>query len=201
VIAALYVDVLRGPYAGMADVDAWGVERDATLYAGPWAVVAHPPCGHWGRYWYKAHDDGHTGPIAVAQVRKHGGVLEHPRDSKLWREGRMPLPGWLPDAWGGYTIEVFQHDWGHRADKATWLYIVGVKPENLPPMPPHLPPVESNIPKRRTLKEGATRHGDVIRGMIERMPKSQRHLTPPAFAAWLVEVARRVTYTRTPGAE
>jgi len=31
-----------------------------------------------------------------------------------------------------------------------------------------------------------------IRGNLW-LPKSQRHLSPPAFAAWLVEVARRVT--------
>jgi len=30
VIAALYVDIARGPYASMPDVDAWGVERNAT---------------------------------------------------------------------------------------------------------------------------------------------------------------------------
>lgn len=108
--AALYIDERRGPYAAMRGVDAWGIERDATRYAGPWPVVAHPPCGHWGRYAHRCHDDGHTGPIAVTQVRRWGGVLEHPRDSKLWRECGLPMPGWLPDEFGGYTIEVFQRD-------------------------------------------------------------------------------------------
>jgi hypothetical protein len=178
-VAALYVDVKRGPYAKMEGVECWGVERDATTYDGPWPVVAHPPCGHWGRYHQKAHDDGHTGPIAVEQVRRFGGVLEHPRDSKLWRECRMPLPGHLPDEWGGYTVEVYQRDWGHRADKATWLYIVGCKPWNLPDFPEHLPPVEAPPTPGRT------------RGILERLSKTQRHLTPPAFAAWLVDLASR----------
>lgn len=66
---ALYVDVARGPYAGMG-VECYGVERDATSYAGPAPVIAHPPCGHWGRYHQRAHDDGSTGPVAVAQVRR-----------------------------------------------------------------------------------------------------------------------------------
>ena len=180
-VAALYVDPIRGPYPSIPGVDCWGEERDATTYAGPWPVVAHPPCGHWGRYHHRCHDDGHTGPIAVDQVRRFGGVLEHPRDSKLWRACRMPLPGWLPDAWGGYTVEVFQHDWGHRALKPTWLYIVGVPPERLPPFPPRLPDPPTNT---------VLRTGRVVRGQAELMAKSQRHLSPPAFAAWLVEVAR-----------
>jgi hypothetical protein len=46
-VAALYVDAL-GCYPRMAGVDAWDVTRDARLYAGPWPVVAHPPCGSWG---------------------------------------------------------------------------------------------------------------------------------------------------------
>lgn len=49
-IAALFVAV-GGGYFGLPDVDPWDAERDARLYAGPWPVVAHPPCERWGRYW------------------------------------------------------------------------------------------------------------------------------------------------------
>ena len=62
-IAALYVDTARGPYARMRGVECWGYAtrdgrqldalaptRDARDYAGPWPVVAHPPCGPWGRF-------------------------------------------------------------------------------------------------------------------------------------------------------
>lgn len=38
-IAALYVDE-RGPYVGLPGVDAWGISRDARLYAGPEASEA-----------------------------------------------------------------------------------------------------------------------------------------------------------------
>ena len=48
-IAALYVET-SGVYSGLPDVDVWGIERDARLYAGPHPVVAHPPCERWGRY-------------------------------------------------------------------------------------------------------------------------------------------------------
>ena len=92
----------------------------------------------------------------------------------------MPKPGEPPDAWGGYTIEVSQHWWGHPAEKRTWLYIVGVPRDQIPPLPEQVPPPPSRV------------EGRVSRGVIERMAKSKRHLTPPAFAAWLVELARRV---------
>lgn len=173
-VAALYVSP-GGPYMTMPGVDPWTLERDATTYPGPWPVVAHPPCGHWGRYHQKAHDDGSTGPVAVAQVRRWGGVLEHPRDSKLWDACTMAYPGGFPDVFGGYSIAVNQHDWGHPASKATWLYVVGC--DRLPPRPPRLPPpVAPPTP------------GDT-RGILERLSKRQRQLTPPDFAAWLVRIA------------
>lgn len=191
--AALYVDVRRGPYASLLDVDAWGEERDATRYAGPDPIIAHPPCAKWGRYAWKALDDGHTGPIAVDQVRRWGGVLEHPRDSKLWRARGLPKPGELPDEYGGWTLEVAQRDWGHPADKPTWLYVVGCRPRDVPPMPPPQPARDEFTPSRRVLAPGrldsARPRG--TRGVMERLSKTQRHLTPPAFAAWLVELASR----------
>ena len=50
-IAALFV-ANPGCYIGLPDVDPWDKERDARTYAGPWPVVAHPPCVRWGRYWF-----------------------------------------------------------------------------------------------------------------------------------------------------
>ena len=191
-IAALYIDPRRGPYASMEGVDAWGLpDRDATLYAGPWPVVAHPPCGHWGRYAHRCHDDGATGPVAVAQVRRWGGVLEQPKDSRLWSACQVPRPGELPDPWGGFSVLVHQRDWGHRADKATWLYIVGVRREDLPPMPPPTPPRQAWTPAKRVLKPSRLESGRPrgARGVVELMGKHERHLTPPTFAEWLVSVA------------
>lgn len=49
-VAALYV-VKGGCYFGLPGVDPWDEERDARRYAGPYPVVAHPPCERWGRYW------------------------------------------------------------------------------------------------------------------------------------------------------
>ncbi len=49
-VAALFVEK-DGVYSGLPGVDPWDAERDARLYAGPHAVVCHPPCQRWGRYW------------------------------------------------------------------------------------------------------------------------------------------------------
>lgn len=45
-IAALFV-ATGGCYFGLPEVDPWDEKRDARLYAGPWPVVAHPPCARW----------------------------------------------------------------------------------------------------------------------------------------------------------
>ncbi len=48
-IAALYVET-GGCYFGVPWlIDPWDEQRDARLYAGPWPVVAHPPCQRWGK--------------------------------------------------------------------------------------------------------------------------------------------------------
>ncbi len=110
-IAALYVHP-RGPYQALG-LDCWDEERDAKKYEGPFPVIAHPPCGPWGKMrGLCTIQDPSCGPRAVEQVRRWGGVLEHPRDSRLFRHCGMPRPGELPDAWGGTTWEVSQVAWG-----------------------------------------------------------------------------------------
>lgn len=182
-IAALYIDPVRGPYFGLPDVECWGLpDHDATLYPGPWPVVAHPPCGHWGKFRDRCRQpigQKACGPIAVAQVRRWGGVLEHPQGSILFN--RLPIPGGLPDEYGGWTMMIDQARWGHFALKPTLLYFVGVAREDIPPIPPA---VEAPRGRRCTTGRYAT--------AFEWLPKSRRHLTPPAFAAWLVAAARNV---------
>ena len=126
-IAALFVDP-RGPYAKMHGVDAWDESRDARLYVGADPVVTHPPCGPYGSLRKFSHDDASLGPLAVEQVRRVGGVLEHPRGSRLFAVCKMPRPGEPPDAFGGWSLAVEQVSWGHVARKPTWLYFVGVDP-------------------------------------------------------------------------
>jgi len=179
-IQALYVDPNNGPYPDLLGAaNCWGIERDAKTYAGPWPVVAHPPCGPWGRMRALCkHQDPDCGPRAVEQVRAFGGVLEHPADSSLWRHCGLPRPGEL-DFSGLFTIEVQQCDWGHRARKRTWLLFGGVDRRALPPRPPRREPTHC------VDDGGARRDGKAPR--LPRMPYREVHLTPPAFARWLVQ--------------
>ncbi len=177
-VAALYVDP-RGPYPTMPGVECWDEARDARRYHGPHPVVAHPPCGPWGHlYKFCTRQDPALGPLAVEQVRQWGGVLEHPKASRLWLHCALPLPGELPDSYGGRTVEVAQVNWGHRAQKDTWLYVVAevVGPVAIPRggVPTHV--VTTSRANRATLPECG---------------KTERRLTPPAFAAFLVDLARR----------
>jgi hypothetical protein len=141
VIAALYVQT-GGSYFGLDGVDPWDEARDARQYAGPWPVVAHPPCQRWGRFWAgqplwikrtgvrKAKgDDGGCFAAALAAVRKFGGVIEHPEGSHAWAAFGLNRPpragGWIvADEFGGWTCCVEQGRYGHYARKPTWLYSV-----------------------------------------------------------------------------
>ena len=134
-VAALFVET-DGCYFRLPKVDPWDESRDARKYAGPWPVVAHPPCERWGRFWHgstrKPHqfqlgDDGGCFAAALASVRQFGGVLEHPADSLAWKHyGLNPPPssgGWVVDDFdGGWTCCVSQGHYGHMAGKRTWLY-------------------------------------------------------------------------------
>ena len=135
-VAALYVQSY-GIYYGIPDVTPWSVKKDATRYQGPWPVVAHPPCTRWcrlaglvqKRWGHKVGDDGGTFAHALEQVRRWGGVLEHPAFSKAWDAYGLPKPdsngGWTEGA-GGYSCYVEQGRYGHLAKKATWLFAAKV---------------------------------------------------------------------------
>lgn len=169
-------------YKSIPGCDVWDIERDARKWPGGAPVVAHPPCRAWGRLRQFAKprpDEKQLAIDAVARVRQFGGVLEHPAESTLWLKCGLPRPGEFSDEFGGYAIEVEQFHFGHRAEKATWFYIVGCPLSALPPIP-HRP--------------GRATHCIRPTKAYPRLPsvtKAEREHTPPALAAWLVELARR----------
>jgi hypothetical protein len=177
-VAALYIDP-RGPYPKMPGVECWDETRDARLYAGPHPVVAHPPCGPWGKLSHFSKQDPSTGPNAVFSVRRWGGVLEHPEFSKLWKACGLPRPGEPSDAYGGFTVVVDQCAYGHCTRKRTWVYIVGASAPELRTggTPTHA--IRNGRGQR--LKDGTLR---------QRATALQARLTPPAFAELLVSLAR-----------
>ncbi len=169
-------------YKAIPGCDVWDIERDARRWPGGCAVVAHPPCRAWGRLrqFAKPRDGERELAIqAVANVRKWGGVLEHPAESSLWTHCLLPRPGEFPDEFGGWSMEVEQFNFGHRAEKATWLYIVGCAPSDIPAVP---------------RRPGKATHCIRPTKAYPRLPsvtKPEREHTPPEFAAWLVELAEK----------
>lgn len=68
-------------------LDVWDIDRDARGYMGSAPVIAHPPCRAWGRLAHMAkprYDEKELAIFAVNQVRRVGGILEHPEFSGLW---------------------------------------------------------------------------------------------------------------------
>lgn len=140
-IAALFVQA-DGCYTGLPHIDVWPEKRDARLYAGSLPVVAHPPCQLWGAMaavnyarWGGDHNrpgnDGGCFESALRSVRMFGGVLEHPAKTKAWAAYGLVKPtgiGWQKTPDGGWVCEVWQSAYGHRANKATWLYYYGTNP-------------------------------------------------------------------------
>lgn len=179
-------------YKNLPVCDVWDKDRDATTWAGGAPVVAHPPCRGWGRLRGLANPapgEKELAFFAVDSVRQFGGVLEHPAGSTLWPAAGLPLPGEV-DEYGGWTLPISQYWWGHRAEKRTWLYIVGCAFRDLPEMPLAL-----GVAPRVCGMQGRRRDGSRLKkgdyGWRPEITKAEREHTPPALAEWLVEVARR----------
>jgi hypothetical protein len=164
-------------------VDCWDIERDATKWQGGNAIIAHPPCRAWGQLAHFAKPRAGEKELAIwsiEQIRKFGGVLEHPRASKLWEELNLPV-GNETDEFGGYTICVNQSWWGHKAEKKSLLYICGVPRNLLPVIPINFDAIEYTVASRIKKKTG--------RRVKKEITKKEREATPVEFAKWLIQVA------------
>lgn len=184
-VAALFVE-REGAYWSLDGVDPWDEARDARTYAGPWPVVAHPPCQRWSvlsgmcetRYGYKRGDDGGCFMAALDSVRRFGGVLEHPAYSAAWDAFALPLPvrggGWVSRMGDpGWSAWVDQGWYGHPLKKPTWLYAAGVDL-------PHLQ--WGRGPGSLLSHRGST--------LSEQGRKRMSIPTPPAFRDLLLGIAR-----------
>jgi hypothetical protein len=205
-VAALYVEK-DGSYYNLENVDPWDQERDARLYAGPYPVVAHPPCQRWGKLWagqplhikrtgirkIKGDDDG-CFAAALQSVRTYGGVIEHPYGSHAWAHFGLNKPsrkgGWIAaDMEGGWTCCVEQGRYGHYARKPTLLLAYHA---TLPELDwgigePRLDPAvvaRMGLARAKRLGEVGARVGGT--------DSSPRIGTPPAFRELLLQIARSV---------
>lgn len=191
--AVLYADP-AGPYPLLCR-DVWTKSRDARGYAGPYPVVAHPPCGPWGRLKaFCTRQDPQLAVLAVDQVRRWGGVLEHPEGSSLWERCGLPspferVPLIAPREW---SLTIDQARFGHPCRKQTWLFFSGVNPAHLPPLPVRREP-SSVI---TTSSDAPTLPPLVNSGRLSR--DQLRRITPPDFARWLLAAALSCSHRETP---
>jgi hypothetical protein len=137
-------------------------------------------------------DDGGCFLAALEAVRRFGGVLEHPAASSAWAAFGLYEPpragGWVAADWrGGWTCYVDQGHYGHRAQKATWLYAVGC---DLPSL------TWGQSDRRVRLDEGfypaAERRRKIQTGTCQRLSKRERTVTPEPFRDVLLSMARSV---------
>lgn len=192
-IAALFV-AEDGPYINLDGVDAWTEARDARKYAGPYPVVAHPPCARWcrlaglveARWGHKRGQDDGCFESALNSVRTWGGVLEHPAYSDAWPAFGLPNPprgGWQQGFCGGWSCHVEQGHYGHPAKKATWLYAFGTS--ELPSL------IWSTIPDGES-KALVSWCGNRVKSGEKRprVGKANAARTPPRFREVLIDIAR-----------
>jgi hypothetical protein len=145
--------------------DCYDKERNAYNCPRYKPVLAHPPCRTWGNlaHFTKLTDEEiieeqDLARFAISLVNKNGGIVEHPKMSKLWKTA---------DISKGILLGIQQKDFGHRAYKDTYLYIVGCKIKDLPQIPLNLSYPEKSV---------------------NNMSTPERERTPVNLAKWLLQV-------------
>lgn len=186
-VAVLFVDP-HGCYPQLVE-DWWCAKRDARLYDGTAPVVAHPPCQLWVNFAalnFKRYGGEHNRPgndggcfaSALANVRRCGGVLEHPASSNAWQAHGLTRPngiGWTNCGPREWVCEVWQSAYGHPARKRTWLFYQG-----------NVAPLEG-----RWERPTGTHQVGWFDRIKPTLGKKEASRTPLAFAQWLIELAVR----------
>lgn len=189
-ISAIFVES-NGCYQNDDRIDPWDIVRDARKYDKLNPVIAHPPCQKWGKMarvnfarWGGEHNkpeqDEGCFESALESLHLCGGVLEHPAQSYAWGKFGIAKPkrGMWIETLNGWTCEVWQSAYGHRANKATWLYYVGREK-----------PFELNWDRPK----GSHQVGfQDQRGKERNKPtlnKKEANATPPAFKELLIRLA------------
>lgn len=167
--------------------DVWDERRNALNFSDKKPAIYHPPCRLWSRLKGLSNADENEKYLAIWAVRNvqlNGGILEHPADSTLWKTCNLPAPG-STDHYGGFTIVIDQFHFGHKARKRTWLYIVGLKPND-------------KLLRYKTIP-GAPKYwlGSNKRpGRKQAMPAREHSSTPIRFAKYLVKICVKINNSK-----
>jgi hypothetical protein len=197
-INALFVET-NGTYFDLPGVIPWDKEKNAFNCDNGLPAIAHPPCERWGRYWSggpsakirrKLGDDRGCFAFALWYVRTYGGVIEHPEASHAWKFFGLRTPpkkgGWIvADNYGGLTCCVEQGHYGHRARKATWLYLSGFEAKEL-----IWGKAEGKLPLEESFRSSRDRHLARGKGVCPglRISKEERLATPTPFRDLLISM-------------
>ncbi len=176
-------------YKTLPGTDVWDMERDARKFPGGMPIVGHPPCRAWGvlRHMAKPRpDEKDLARWTVDQIRKWGGVLEHPYGSQLWADKKLPKPGEL-DEFAGFTLSFPQLWFGHEMNKFSKFYVCGIETKNVP-----------EIPFKLGYPTATMNHFSAKKLGIKELKHSDREKSPPALAEWLLELARRTHKPKEP---
>jgi hypothetical protein len=160
-------------------IDCYDINRDARKFRGDCPVIAHPPCRLYSRMRHFStapQEEKRLALFAVGVVWRNGGVLEHPYLSTLCDQVGLPYPGRGQDDHFGFSIDVDQHWFGHRCRKRTWLYICGIRMQDVPDYTIRFSePTHVVGRSRNSIKPHCT--------------KKERDATPREFAEWLIKIA------------
>lgn len=146
-------------------------------------------------------DDSGCFAHSVWATRTFGGVIERPEGSHAFRYYGLPIPdrngGWTQaDRWGGRSCCVAQGNYGHRAQKLTWLYGVKIK---------YLELKWGKAEGKTLIYEGfhskEERARAIKTGICQRLSRNQRMETPLEFRDKLLEMVEAMLSIPHPSIE
>lgn len=165
--------------------DCYDVGRDAFQVIPSVPFIAHPPCRLFSRLRKFSNapvTEKRLAFKAMRDVRKFGGVVEHPLSSTLWKSFNVGKPS-APDRFGGYLISVNLSWFGFPAEKKTGLYIVGIPYSDLPSLPLKFDAITHVISSSR-------------KSAKKELKGDARSATPKALCDWLFTVVYNIGLLR-----
>lgn len=170
--------------------DCYDIYRNAYNYTGTAAGIYHPPCRGWGKLKALSKhtpEELQTAIWSVQQIRKFGGVLEHPRHSSLFKLLELEFaPFGQLDKFGGFLLNIDQKWFGHKAVKNTTLYIKGILPVEIPDYSICFDATTHTISTNSKTIKKYKFYGK------KSVSHKLREATPINLALWMIELCERI---------
>lgn len=167
----------KSHYYQIPGLEVYDQDRDCRTFDGGMPVIVHPPCAQWSKMKAFSHnkpEEKNLAHFCLDQIKKYGGIFEHPKGSDVWNQLDWPD--------GGKFIEVDQHWFGFPARKRTILFFYKCEPLSYPL---NFNAVQYTV----CLSRSDSKNGRSNR--LPEMKKSQRSVTTIEFNQWLVDSVRQ----------